>query len=105
MKTTPYQRSLRDIKGIRYARISSIPKQQRSAHLDLYLLSSEKKRLEKELFQLQHKLKLVKKRLHQANKHMRDLIKEIGKSADVDLRDGKRGQRAAPLVRKMKIGY
>lgn len=105
MKNMPYLRSLRDVKSIHTARISSIPKQQRSAHLDLYILAGERKRLEKEFFQLQQKMKLVKKRLNQANKHMEGLIKEITKSAGTDMKGAKPGRLLSPLIKKMRINY
>lgn len=66
-------RSLRDIKNVSRARIYSIPKQQRSVHLDLHVLDQEKKRLKKELSQLQMKIRLIKKRLAQNNKRMNEL--------------------------------
>lgn len=106
MKDMPYLRTMRDIKSAHSARISSIPKQQRSVHLDLYVLAGEKKRLDKELFQLQLKLKLVKKRLNQTNKYMAELIREISKSAaELGGKETGRGRLLAPLIKKMKISY
>lgn len=68
-----YIRSLRDVKNVSQARIYSIPKQQRSVHLDLHMLAQEKERLEKEISQLQMKSRLIKKRLAQSNKRMNEL--------------------------------
>ena len=68
-----YIRSLRDIKNVSQARIYSIPKQQRSIHLDLHVMAQEKERLKKEISQLQMKSRLIKKRLAQSNKRMNEL--------------------------------
>lgn len=105
MKDMPYLRTLRDVKSAHSARISSIPKQQRSVHLDLYVLAGEKKRLDKELFQLQLKIKLVKRRLSQTEKHMAGLIKEISRSAESSAKNLKGGRLTAPRLKKMRINY
>ena len=68
-----YIRSLRDVKNVNQSRIYSIPKQQRSVHLDLHMLAQEKERLKKEISQLQMKSRLIKKRLAQSNKRMNEL--------------------------------
>lgn len=73
MTKIPYIRSLRDVKNVSQARIYSIPKQQRSVHLDLHMLAQEKERLKKELSQLQMKSRLIKKRLAQSNKRINEL--------------------------------
>lgn len=104
MTKIPYIRSLRDVRGASQARIYSIPKQQRSVHLDLYVLAREKERLEKELFQLQMKSRLVKKRLAQSNKRMNSLLQEIGRLHQ-GARKGEHGQTAKANVKKMRIEY
>ena len=68
-----YIRSLRDVKNVNQSRIYSIPKQQRSIHLDLHVMAQEKERLKKEISQLQMKSRLIKKRLAQSNKRMNEL--------------------------------
>lgn len=105
MKDMPYLRTMRDIKSAHSARMSSIPKQQRSVHLDLYVLAGEKKRLDKEYFQLQNKLKLVKKRLSQTEKNMADLVQEISKSAASSAKGQKGGGGAMLRLKKMRINY
>ena len=104
MTKIPYIRSLRDVKSVSQARIYSIPKQQRSVHLDLYVLAREKDRLEKELFQVQMKSRLIKKKLAQSNKRMNELLQEIGR-----LHQGDKGenhsQAVKAKVKKMSIEY
>ena len=104
MTKIPYIRSLRDVKSVSQARIYSIPKQQRSVHLDLYVLAREKDRLEKELFQVQMKSRLIKKRLALSNKRMNELLQEIGRLHQGDKGD-KHGQAAKANVKKMSIEY
>ena len=103
MKKVSYRRSLYDIKGIHDARVYSIPKQQRSVHLDLYVLAREKERLEKELFQLQIKVNPLRRGLAQTNKRMAGLLQEIGRPQDV--RSIKHGRSSAPVTKKMSIAY
>jgi len=79
MNKRPHIRTFEDLRGIRDARVHSIPKQQRSVHLDLYVLAREKERLEKELSQLGRRVRLVKKRLARGGKRMAKLIGEIGR--------------------------
>jgi chromosome segregation ATPase len=100
---TLHIRSLRDVQGLRQARIYSIPKQQRSVHLDLYVLAREKERLETELFQLQAKVSLIKKRLAQSNKRMTGLMREIGRAQETD--STKKDKTLKPAVTKMRIDY
>ena len=104
MTKIPYIRSLRDVKSVSQARIYSIPKQQRSVHLDLYVLAREKERLEKELFQVQMKSRLIKKRLALSNKRMNELLQEIGRLHQGD-KGSKHGQTAKANVKKMSIEY
>lgn len=104
MTKTPYIRSLRDVKSVSQARIYSIPKQQRSVHLDLYVLAREKERLEKELFQVQMKSRLIKKRLAQSNERMNELLQEIGRLHQGDKGEN-HGQTVKSKVKKMSIEY
>ena len=104
MTKIPYVRSLRDVKSVSQARIYSIPKQQRSVHLDLYVLAREKERLEKELFQVQMKSRLIKKRLALSNKRMNELLQEIGRLHQGD-KGEKHGQAVKSKVKKMSIEY
>ena len=104
MTKIPYIRSLRDVKSVSQARIYSIPKQQRSVHLDLYVLAREKERLEKELFQVQMKSRLIKKRLALSNKRMNELLQEIGRLHQGD-KGSKHDQAMKAKVKKMSIEY
>ncbi|MGD8779218.1 MAG: hypothetical protein PVH88_09700 [Ignavibacteria bacterium] len=73
--------SLRDTKSsIRLGSIRSIPKVQRSSYLELFVMSGEKQRLEKELFTLEKRRNTIKKRLTEVYKKMEILQKEINKS-------------------------
>ena len=101
MNKTPHIRSLRDVRGLSQPRIYSIPRQQRSVHLDLYVRAREKERLEKELFQFQAKVSLVKKRLAQSNKQMTGLLREIRQAQETD--SAKKGKTLKSAVKKMRI--
>lgn len=115
MNKITHIRSLRDVRDASRARLYSIPKQQRSIHLDLYVLAREKERLEKELFQVQMKSRLVKKKLALSNKRMNELLREIGRLHPGD-KKGKYGQTATcpskleersrkANVKKMRVEY
>jgi len=103
MSKVPHIRSLRDVRGAGQARLYSIPKQQRSVHLDLYVLAREKERLETELFQVQAKVSLVKKRLAQSNKRINGLLREIGQAQETD--SAKKGKTLKSQVKKMRLDY
>jgi len=100
---TPCIRSLRTVQGLSQARIYSIPKQQRSVHLDLYVLARAKERLEKELFQLEAKISLVRKRLAESKKQMSGLLREIGQAQEPD--SATKGTTLKLAVKKMRIDY
>ena len=104
MTKIPYIRSLRDVKSVSQARIYSIPKQQRSVHLGLYVLAREKDRLEKELFQVQMKSRLIKKRLALSNKRMNELLQEICRLHQGD-KNAKHVETVKAKVKKMSIEY
>lgn len=104
MNKIPHIRSLRDVRGASQARIYSIPKQQRSVHLDLYVMAREKERLEQELFQVQMKSRLIKKKLAQSNKRMGDLLQEIGKLHQ-GTAAGKHGKVVDAIIKKMRMEY
>lgn len=105
MSKAPNIRSLRDVRGIRDARLHSIPKQQRSVQLDLYVLAREKERLEKELFQLQIRVRVVKKRLAQNDRRMTGLLQEIGGSQGQGGTGVKQGGSSTAAVKRMRIDY
>ena len=68
---------LRDIRSIHSAGIRSIPKVQRSPHLELYTLSREKLRLEKEIYALDKRTNAAKRQLANILKRMEGLQKEV----------------------------
>lgn len=76
MKTVQRLSSLRDTKSLHSIGATSIPKAQRSSHLELYVLENEKKRLEKEIFALDKRRKSARKQLDSANDRIEKLQKE-----------------------------
>lgn len=74
--------SIRDIKSMHIIGARSIPKSQRSGHLELYTLSREKERLEKELFLTDRRKKTAKKQLFTVNKRFRRLYKELNEQIE-----------------------
>lgn len=104
MSSIPHIRSLRDVRGAGQSRLTSIPKQQRSVHLDLYVMAREKDRLEKELSQVRTKSGLLEKRLAQSHKRMNELLGEVGGRRQGD-QNAKHGKRPAAAVKKMRIEY
>ncbi|MEI8314118.1 MAG: hypothetical protein WCG79_01580 [Verrucomicrobiota bacterium] len=103
MNKTTHVRSLRDVRGTGQARLYSIPKQQRSVHLDLYVVAREKDRLEKEQCQFQAKVGLIKKKLAQSNKRMAGLLREITLAQEPDSMNT--GKTLKSEVKKMRINY
>lgn len=67
---------IRDIKSIRSEGARSIPKAQRSSYLELYVLGSEKHRLEKEIFALGKRMEAAKKQFDSICKRINKLQKE-----------------------------
>ena len=68
--------SLRNIKSIHSVGGGSIPKVQRSAHLDLYILKREKDRLEKEVSLLEKRREAADSQLSSVTGRIRKLQKE-----------------------------
>ena len=77
MKTAQRLSGLRDTKSLHSIGATSIPKSQRSSHLELYVLENEKNRLEKELFALDKRRGGVKKQLDSVNDRLEKLQKEV----------------------------
>jgi peptidoglycan hydrolase CwlO-like protein len=67
---------IRDIKSIRSIGARSIPKAQRSSYLELYVLGSEKNRLEKEIFALDKRINAAKKQFDSICNRIKQLQKE-----------------------------
>jgi predicted nucleic acid-binding Zn-ribbon protein len=76
MKTVQQLSSLSNIKSLHSIGATSIPKAQRSSHLGLYVLESEKKRLEKEIFVLDKRRNTVRKQLDSVNDRIEKLQKQ-----------------------------
>jgi predicted nucleic acid-binding Zn-ribbon protein len=74
---------LRDIRSIRSAGIRSIPKVLRSPYLELYTLSNEKKRLEKETYALEKRKTTADNLLENVDGRMEKIKKEISKEGKV----------------------
>lgn len=68
---------LEDIKSMHFVGARSIPKAQRSTYLDLYILSREKERLNKELYALSKRKKRLEKRVAYIAERMEKLEKEV----------------------------
>jgi putative cell wall-binding protein len=68
-------RGLREIRTMTSSQKRSIPRVQSSAYLDLYILSKEKDRLEKEVCNLDKRKKSIQKRLDEINAEMDRLQK------------------------------
>ncbi len=76
MKGTLQTLGIRDIKSTHSVGARSIPKAQRSSYLELYVLGSEKQRLEKEIFALDKRRDAAKKQFDSICKRIKNLQKE-----------------------------
>lgn len=75
--------SPRDIKSIHSAGMRSIPKVQRSACLELYMIGREKDRLEKEIFALGKRKSSAVRQLESINKRIEKLQKEMRQGQEI----------------------
>ena len=101
MKKIRYVPSIRDMKSMHTAGIRSIPKAQRSSYLDLFILSKEKDRLEKESFMVGKRSSSLDKQLATIDKRMEILKKEISQEGKPMVRSFK----ATRLLKKIPIHY
>lgn len=101
MRKIIYAPNLRDIKTIHSAGMRSIPKAQRSSYLDLFILSKEKERLEKESFMLGKRTSSLDKQLGILNNRIEKLQKEILKEQRGKIQKGA----AASSLKRMAIRY
>ena len=85
MKTVQRLSGLRDTKSLHTIGATSIPKAQRSSHLELYVLENEKNRLEKEFFALDKRRDSVKKQLDSVNDRLEKLQKENWKKRGAEI--------------------
>ena len=72
-----HRAGLRDVKTIHSVGMRSIPKVQRSNYLELYMLGTEKDRLEKEMFALEKRRNSAQKQLDSLNTRIEKLRKEV----------------------------
>ena len=63
MKDVTTAKGLNDLRTVLSSHVHSKPAQKGTAHLDLYLLSKEKQRLEKELGRLEQQQRRIRERL------------------------------------------
>jgi hypothetical protein len=93
--------SARNIKSIHSIGARSIPKAQRSGYLELYILVSERNRLEKEIFALDKRRSTAKRQLNSVCKRIKKLQKETHEAQEIKTH---RGAPTKPL-RTMAINY
>ncbi len=88
MKTMQQLPSMGDIRSVRSIGATSIPKVKRPVHLDLYVLSMEKSRLEKELAVLDKKRSTIMRKLEEVDAQIEKLQKQVfRKKKDSDSED------------------
>ena len=75
--------SLRDIKSLHSVGARSIPKVQRSSYLELYTLSREKVRLEKEIYALNKRSNNASRQLGDIDKRIEKLQKEVSEEQKI----------------------
>ena len=83
MKGIMQTQGIEDIKSIHSIGARSIPKVQRSSHLDLYVFEREKDRLEKEVFGLNKRTRRAKRQLDSAYLRIKKLQKEIYEEQEI----------------------
>ncbi len=76
MKSIQQLPGLSDIKSVRSIGATSIPRVERSAHLELHVLATDKSRLEKELASLNKRTSTVRRNLGIINKQIETLQQE-----------------------------
>ena len=93
----------RDMKTIHSAGIRSIPKSQRSMYLDLFILSQERDRMDKEHMVVSKRHRLLGKQLGSVNRRLDKLQEELVRERE--LKQGKLGKPLGKVRKKMKIKY
>ena len=83
MKGMTQVASIRDIKSIHSTGARSIPKVQRVAYLDLYMLKREKDRLDREIFALDKRRNNAKMRLLSMRSRIEQLQKETREEQEI----------------------
>lgn len=77
MKKLQQITGFRDIKNIHTVGVTCVPKKQRSAYLELYVLKREKDRLEKEIFVMEKRKGTAERQLYIIKKRVETLQKEM----------------------------
>lgn len=90
----------RDVKNSHSAGLRSIPRLQRSSHLELYRFTREKDRLVKEIHALDKRKTSANRQLDDINKRIEDLQKEMHTEP---LPKG--AEQAAGLIKTLEINY
>ena len=93
----------RDMKTIHSAGIRSIPKSQRSMYLDLFILSKERDRMDKEHLVVSKRHRLLSKQLSNVNRRLDNLQAELVRERE--LQQGKLEKPFGKVRKKMKIKY
>jgi len=95
MRDVTNAKGLGDLRTAITNRVHAKPPQKGTAHLDLYLLSKEKQRLEKEVTRLERQQKRVREHLTEVCQTIEELEKEAqlegsSQMASIDLAGGKK---------------
>ena len=83
MKGIMQTQGIENIKSVRSIGARSIPKVQRSSHLELYVLEREKDRLEKEVFALNKRTSIAKRQLDSVYRRLKKLQEEIYEEQEI----------------------
>lgn len=103
MKKTVLVPGARDMKTIHSAGIRSIPKSQRSMYLDLFILSQERDRVDKEHMVVSKRHRLLNKQLSGVNRRLDKLQAELVRERE--LKQGQLGKPFGQVRKKMKVKY
>lgn len=101
MKSIQQLPGLSDIKSVRSVGATSIPRAERSSHLELHVLATDKSRLEKELASLDKRMTTVQKNLSIINKQIETLQQE----ALAQLRSGKDESAPQKPLKTLTVEY
>ena len=91
----------RDVKTIHSAGIRSIPKSQRSMYLDLFILSQERDRMDKEHMVVSKRHHMLGKQLSSVNRRLDQLQDELVRERE--LQQGKLAKPFGKVRKKMRI--
>jgi hypothetical protein len=93
--------SIRDTRSLHSVGGGCIPKHQRSANLELYVLGSEKSRLEKEVFALDKRRNTASKQLECVSRR----IEKLQEETHIQRKAKAAGGTPAKPLRRMAISY